>query len=133
MDPIALLNTVYLGDRGCKAMIIDGWRNRVAIQIDLISRLEPGTKEWNFYSKQDIADGALVFTDVTSLTFEPPGPLPNDFILDYSARTLGENILFEFSIASGDLSGESQTVCVRILARGLHLEDPARPGVQITS
>ena len=70
------LRTIYLGDRACKALLIDSWKQRVAIQVDSISRLRPGSKTWDFYAEGDIDDGWLVFSGVRSLRFEPSGPLP---------------------------------------------------------
>src|SRR6266487_4039315 len=86
MKPEQLLQTIYLGDRGCKAVLIDSWNQRVAIQATVISRLKSGTKTWDFYSDEDIKDGWLVFSHVQSVRFEPPGPLPNDFINSVSVK-----------------------------------------------
>jgi hypothetical protein len=52
MDGLAqltnFLKSIYLGDRGCKALLLDAWRERVAIQVDTISRTRPGTDIWDF-------------------------------------------------------------------------------------
>ena len=137
MKPEHFLKSVYLVDRACKAVLIHSWRKRVAIQVDVISRLKPGTETWDFYTDADITDGWLVFTDVRSVRFEPSGPLPNDLINDVSVKATDSlesqpGYLFELSIGSVDDSGSSTEVVVRIEASGLHLEDPAKPGVEIT-
>ena len=138
MNPEQLLKSVYLGDRACKAMLIDSWRKRVAIQVDVISRLKAGAKTWDFYTDADIKDGWLVFTDVRSVRLEPTGPLPNDLINNVSVKPtdsprIQPSYLFELSIGSVDNSGKSTEVIVRVEASGLHLEDPAKPGVEITA
>lgn len=63
MDRIKkLLGSLYLGDRFCENIIIkDG---KILFQINCISRLKEGTKEWNYYSKEDIEHGYLVFDEV---------------------------------------------------------------------
>jgi len=138
MNPQQFLKTVYLGDRACKSVMIDSWRKRVVIQVDVISRLRPGTETWDYYTDADIKDGWLVFTEVSDIRFEPAGLLPNDLINDLSVKPVDlpraePACLFEMSIASIDDSGNSTEVHVRIEARGVHLEDPAKPGMEITS
>ena len=136
MKPEQFLRTIYLGDRACKAILIDSWNERVAIQVNCISRLEPGTETWNYYTGGDIESGWIVFSDVRSTSFEPPGPIPNDLINDFSVKAVanGESTyLFEFSIDSCDEVGNRKEILIRIEAGGIHLEDPARPGIEITS
>lgn len=62
MNPKEFLESIYLGDRACKAILIDSWNNRVAIQVTVISRVRPGTKSWNFYTDADILDPHPVFS-----------------------------------------------------------------------
>jgi len=137
MNPEQLLQSIYLGDRACKAVLIDSWKKRVAIQVDVISRLKPGAKTWEFYTDADITDGWLVFSDAHSVRFEPPGPLPNDVINEVSVKPIDaperqSAFQFELSTDSVDGTGNRTEVCVRIEASWLHLEDPAKPGVEIT-
>ena len=136
MNPTEFLKSIYLGDRACKALLIDSWKKRVAIQVNVISRLKPGAKTWEFNSDADIKDGWLVFSDVRSLRFEPAGPLPNDFINEVSVDLIdavgSQRCLFELSIGSVDESGNSTEVLVRIDAHRIHLEDPLKPGIEIT-
>jgi len=58
------LRTIYLGDRACKAIEIDGWEKTVRIKVDCISRLQTGTEAWNYYTDEDVVDGFLVFREV---------------------------------------------------------------------
>lgn len=136
MTPEKFVKSIYLGDRGCKGIVIDSWNKRVAIQVDLISRIKPETVIWDFYSDGDIEDGWLVFSEVDSIAFKPSGPLPNDFINNFGVTPMNPvgNLLpylFELSIGSADDSGKTTEVLVRIQAKRVHIEDPRRPGVEI--
>lgn len=138
MDPIEFLKTIYLGDRGLKNILIDGWNNRVVLQIDLISRVRDASGYWNFYSDEDIADGFLVFTGVESIRVDPPGLIPNDFIDVIGAERLEgkaqERFCVRFSTPASVTRPDGVTVLdgvTEIVAKGVHLEDPARPGLQI--
>jgi hypothetical protein len=138
MNPEQLLQSVYLGDRACKAVLIDSWNQRVAVQATVISRLKPGTKTWDFYVDADIKDGWLVFSNVRSVRFEPTGPMPNDLINAVSVKAITSPeshtaYLFELSIDSVDNTGNRTEVLVRIEADRVHLEDPREPGVEITT
>jgi hypothetical protein len=136
MNPKQILDSIYLGDRACKAVLIESWRRRVAIQVDVISRLKPGTEVWDFYADADIKDGWLVFTDVRNIRFEPAGPLPNDLINDVSVEALDSiggqsSYLFALSVGSVDDRGYSTELVIHIEASGLHLQDPSRSGIEI--
>lgn len=142
MHPKELLQTLYIGDRGCKSIVLDGWNKRVLVQVTVISRIRSTSGDWEFYTDEDIEDGYIVFTGVESVAFTPPGPVPNDFInsieLIQSAASCeeesgeGKLFLFELSIDSVNDAGDSHEVILRVRSAGIHLEDPARPGVQIT-
>lgn len=138
MTPEQLLQTIYLGDRGCKSVLIDSWNHRVAIQVTVISFVKPGAKTWEFDNAGDISNGLLVFSNVSRIRFDPSGPVPNDFINHISVKEMesatGERTyLFELSIGSVDGAGNSTEVLIEIAAKSIHLEDPERPGVEITS
>jgi hypothetical protein len=132
--PEELLRTIYLGDRSCKAILVDGWAKRVAVQIDVISRIRSSSGNWDYYQAEDIVDGSLVFTGVRSVRWDPVGPLPNDLInevrvVDFHEIQSGMR-LYDFSLSIGSVndSGDSQEVILQIRAEGMHLEDPKRPG-----
>src|SRR5688572_28261911 len=121
MEPEKFLQTIYLGDRGCKSILLDGWNERVAIQINLISRIRDASGNWDFYDKEDIEDGLIVFEDVVSIFFDPPGFIPNDTIefSDQAVETVEGNngsIYYRFSlgIASGDKKGNFTNINVKI-------------------
>jgi hypothetical protein len=134
LTPDELLKTIYLGDRSCKAILIDGWAKRVALQVDVISRIRSSSGNWEFYAAEDIPDGLLVFTGVRSVRWTPDGPVPNDLIneirmVDFHQLESGTR-LYDFSLFIGSVNdnGESQEVEVQIRAEGFHLEDPRRAG-----
>jgi hypothetical protein len=104
LTPPEFLGTVYLGDRACKSIHIEGWKQRVVLEVDLISRVRSPSGNWELYSAEDIPDGRIVFSGVEDVQFDPPGPLPNDLINEISARPAdGEKRwLFEASISSVD-------------------------------
>ncbi len=136
MNSEELIQSIYLGDRGCKAINIDCIKKRVSIQVDCISRLRPGAQNWDYYTDRDIEDGLLVFIDVRSIIFDPPGPIPNDYIMDFTAKPLQLSedqklYLFTFAAVAMTKSDGSYEVLVKIEASRLHLEDPRFPGVEI--
>lgn len=132
MRPTELVKTIYLGDRACKSIAIDGWNRRVAIQVDEISRVRSASGNWECYNDENIMDGLIIFTEVGSISFEPPGPIPNDYIDDLEIEPLpGNRYRFKLSIRSVTRTGASTEVIVTIDGNGMHLEDPAKPGVEI--
>ena len=60
------LSSIYLGDRFCENVTVEN--HKISFQINLISRLKRGTKEWNYYSEEDIEHGHLVFDEVIDYT-----------------------------------------------------------------
>jgi hypothetical protein len=139
MNPRELLKTVYLGDRACKGVYIDGWKSKVSIHIDVISRIRSRSGTWDYYTAEDIADGCLVFTEVTNIRLDPSGPVPNDLINEIKVddradvRSGKKGLLFLILVGSVDETGVSTEVTIEVQATGLHLEDPARPGLEIRS
>ncbi len=134
-----MLATVYLGDRLCTRLVIDGWKEQVSLHVDVISRIRGCRGDWDYYTDEDIVDGRLVFTGVTRLRLEPSGPVPNDLInqiqvLEVNVPQSSRNeFLFRISVGSVDEAGSSNEVLIEIQAKDLHLEDPAKPGEIIGS
>ena len=128
------LRTIYLGDRACKSITIDGSNKCVVIKVDEISRVRSESGNWEFYNDENIVDGLLVFSDVRSVLFDPAGPIPNDYISGLTAEPLHDgHFRFLFSAASVDRSARSTEVLMTIEAKRLHLENPSIPGVAIES
>ncbi|HEY6332895.1 MAG TPA: DUF6258 family protein, partial [Blastocatellia bacterium] len=129
---------IYLGDRGIKSILIDGWNSRVAITVTAISRVRDPSGRWNFYTDEDIEDGVIVFTGVSSFNLNPSGPIPNDFIEFVTCEESPQeqcqqpdSYEFRLLVGSVDDNAKSTQVSVVIVAQGLHLEDPKRPNVEI--
>ncbi|MBR4082848.1 MAG: hypothetical protein IKK33_01035 [Lachnospiraceae bacterium] len=57
------LRSLYLGDRWCECMEVG--EDRIVFQVNLISRVQKGIMEWNYYSDEDILHGCLVFEEVS--------------------------------------------------------------------
>jgi hypothetical protein len=136
MRPTDLLKTVYLGDRACQAITLDGVNRRVVVQIDCISRVRSANGAWDYYTDEDIEGGRLVFASVLGLTLAPRGPIPNDYVNDLSVTeeldASGTTVYrFALSIDSVGYPGDPVEVIVGILARDFYLEDPRTPGLEI--
>lgn len=134
VSPAEFLDTIYLGDRGCKSILIDSWARQVKVQVDRISRVIGDS--WDYNSSGDIVDGLLVFSDVVSISLNPPGPLPNDFIHHLAVVPVeGSEGLYCFILEVGTAAddGSVGSVSILITARSISLEDPRNPGVSIGS
>lgn len=139
MNPEEFVNTIYLGDRACKAIIIDSWGEKVKIQVNVISRIRSDSDTWNFYNDENIVDGFIVFTGLQSILLEPQGYIPNGEIEFLSVNLLegiesGNRNKYFFHLVSGsyDSEGECVAVNIKIVATGIHLEDPKQPDIEIT-
>lgn len=136
MNPEIFLRTIYLGDRACKNILIDGWNQRIAIQVDKISRIRSESGNWEFYTDEDIDDGIIIFSDVATFRFDPPGLMPNDLINSLDVRAIAEHIpggessyyRFVCSIDSVDKLGNHSEILMEIVAANVYLEDPKQPG-----
>jgi hypothetical protein len=126
------LKTVYLGDRACKSLTIDGWNSEVKVQVTCISRVR--SKNWNYYDAEDLINGYLVFEGVNRVDFEPVGPLPNDLINDIRVEKRSDIQDLEcviLSIDSVDAEGHRVEVLVRLFAKEMALEAEGKPGERI--
>jgi hypothetical protein len=132
------VKTLYLGDRACKRIIIDGWRKRLAIEVDKISRNRNPAGQWEFYSDEDIVDGMIVFEGLGSFEFVPQGFVPSDWIefvsIDQMCEVSRDKPHFRATLSLGavDEQGNAKELTLTVCATSLHLEDPSRPGVKIT-
>jgi hypothetical protein len=138
-SPEAFAKTIYLGDRACKSLAIDGWNRVVRITVDVISRIRSPSGEWEYYTAEDIEDGQLVFEGVRSVSVTFDGPLPNDWIDFTSVRPIGlpgaaGALSHEYALSVGcvDDDGNAQESTIKITAERLYLEDPRRPHQPIT-
>jgi len=122
MNTKEFVRSVYLGDRACKKVLIDGWNRRCCIQVDSISRLKKGTDTWNYYADEDVNDGWLVFTELSSISISPEGPVPNDSIDIVDVRESGDSYEFDISIGSGDEKGNITGVLIKLIAKDISIE-----------
>lgn len=124
------VKTLYLGDRGCKSIVIDGWNDELKIQADCISRVRGSS--WNYYTAEDIENGYIVFTGVESVAFDPPGVVPNAYFGDIQVEPLpGERYLVKIYVDSVTSTSEHQGVEIHVVAKSVALEDPRSPNVRI--
>src|SRR5437762_5465194 len=82
VHPREFIRTLYLGDRGCKSITIDGYGAAVKVQATCISRVRSSSGNWDYYKDEDIVDGFIVFADVVECELQNGGHVPNDSIND---------------------------------------------------
>ena len=138
MNPVTFVETIYLGDRFCKKIVIDSWNRKVSIQVNQVSRIRNPSGSWNFYTDEDIEDGSIVLSEVEYFSMSPEGLIPNDYIecevelLHDKSHSLGSpKYLFTFHIGCVNAFAHSQQVTIKIIAEDIHLEDPGKPGILI--
>ena len=134
MNPTEFARTIYLGDRACKAIIIDGWNSCVRLQVDCISRVRDMTGNWNFYTEEDVSDGFIVFEGVRVIELRNAGHVPNDSINSFVVtEECEDSVAIEMSINSVNDSTPYFETILRLTCRSIHIEDPSRPGEKINT
>ncbi|HEV7321559.1 MAG TPA: DUF6258 family protein [Ensifer sp.] len=128
MKPDEFLSSIYLGDRACKAVVLDGWKGEVKIQMNAVSRLRGGI--WNY--EEDIDDGFLVFEGVDHISFDPPGRLLNDEfgVVEFLGYD-GDRFTVVMEIGSGYELGDYVNVKTTIRAKAVAIEKPGEEGARI--
>lgn len=136
--PNEFIKTLYLGDRACKRVIIDGLQKRLIIEVDNISRNRNPSGQWEFYTEEDIVDGMVVFEGLNSFEFSPQGFVPSDWIEFISVDETNANspntpsIKVILSLGAIDGQGNAKELTLIVCCRSIHLEDPKQPGTRIT-
>lgn len=111
---------------------------KLAIEVDLISRIRNADGQWNFYSDEDIVDGMIVFEGLSSFEFTPPGFVPSDWIEFVSIEPISKpdqdqtHFRATLSLGAIDEQGIAREITLTVCANSIHLEDPLRPGTGIT-
>lgn len=135
MTPDDLLKTIYFEDRRCASFIVDHRTARVVLEVDVLSRIQSASGQWDFYTAEDIADARVIFSGVHSVRLEPPDLIPNDAIEEIRVvdQRLGPSGVtvhhFELRLLAGDAAGVLTPVRLLLDAESVHLEDPRHPGV----
>jgi hypothetical protein len=127
-----LIDSLYLGDRYCKGIIIDTCRSSLAIQVNMISFVNHESGVWEFNDDNGIENGFIVFDKIKSFIFEPSGLIPNDAI--YSIVCNKDEIgdyWFDVEMASVDADGNSNDICLKIISGDFFIRDPKDEAKQI--
>lgn len=139
MTPDELIQTIYLGDRGCKGIDIDFWEHKIKLKIDCISRVRSPSGHWEYYNDENIEDGYIVFSGVESYKIDPMGAFADDFIYGLTIKNIEndsfDNKLYTFVFEVGYLADAeaviSKTMEIEIIAKDLWLEDPNMPSTRM--
>jgi hypothetical protein len=123
MGLLEFLNTIYVGDRGCKSLIINTWNCEVKMQLTCISRVR--SKAWDYYDTEDLPNGFIVFEDVNSIIINPLGAMPNDTINGIHAEAISDGAgkyLVKVNVDSVNDCGKRTEVEIQIIAGSMALE-----------
>lgn len=123
MTPDQFIKTIYLGDRLCLAVNVEGTKKRVLLKVDCISRVRG--ESWNYYDGEDVQEGFLVFENVASCNLNLAGQLPNDWIEPVSVKKMvDESPMWEFVFSLGvvDSKGMSSEIFLTVLAEDIAIE-----------
>ena len=98
-DPLKFLKTIYLGDRGITGISMDTDNGIIKIHIDCISRIRG--KHWDYYTDEDLENGAIVFSGCKKFFFDTNGMLPSDFIdIESVEQTAADEYTIVFDVSS---------------------------------
>lgn len=127
MNPSEFLKTIYLGDRYCTKIVIDTLKNIFEFHTNLISRIRNESGEWNYYSDEDILNGAIVITGVKKVVFDSSGLIPNDQIYDIKVN-LKEDMFYEFifEVSHVDKDAITHDLVLKVVGDGVYLTDPIK-------
>ncbi|GAA6121154.1 DUF6258 family protein [Acidovorax sp. FG27] len=130
MTPDQFIKTIYLGDRLCLSIAMEGTKKRLLLKVDCISRVRGNS--WNYYAAEDVQEGFLVFEGVSSCRLEVNGQLPNDWIEPVSVTQLNDKAdawEFVFGLGVVDSQGRSSENLLTVIAERLVIE--TKDGVRL--
>ena len=116
-----LCNTIYLGDRWCKSIEIE--EEKISFEIDLISRLQEGTSQWNYYNDRNIENGFIVFDKVINCFIRNGNTITDDIEVRYINNNNG---VHHFIVEGTEWIKDSEkyiTVEIEIYCRDFYLYD----------
>ena len=117
------IKSLYFGDRYCEKMEVH--KGKIIIQINCISRTEPGNNEWNYYTKDDISHGQLTFEDISFFEM-PPNMLINDefYGIDLIEKNAEE---YHFKVQGSHIldNGDYKEIVATIKCKNFYIFNPA--------
>jgi hypothetical protein len=114
--------------------MIDGFSKVVKIQINAISRIRNDYGQWDYNNNENIYDGFIVFTEVSSIKLEPISIIPNDLIEFVNVKQsddFEDSFIFELEADCCGDDGNFTHGTITIISKGIHLEDPEKVGTII--
>jgi hypothetical protein len=98
--------------------------DKISFQINCISRLKEGTKEWNYYSDEDIEHGCLVFDEVVEFSSSSELVI-NDEIYEIDVVEKKDDI-YSFIVYGCNMSDEaiSTDIELQIKAKKFYILNP---------
>lgn len=119
MEQIA--RSIYLGDRGIEGVAIDCLTREVRVVVDSISVFTGDRWQPEVYSEYEHAK--LLFKGVSSIEFDPPGYLPNDYISGLQCHP-NDDLIWRFVITcdSVEPSGTAREISITVVAETLEVE-----------
>jgi len=102
--------------------------------VDCISRVRSASGTWDYYVDEDVVDGVLVFSGVDVLELRNEAHMPNDSINSIEVVEQREGFaVVEISVDSVGPDASHHETFLRIRCKSMHIEDPARPGLKIST
>ena len=126
------LKSIYLGDRFCEKLEIKD--DKISFQINCISRVKKGTREWNYYSDEDIEHGCLVFDEVIEFISNSELVISEDIEIEVVEK---KDDIYSFIVYGCNVSDEaiSTDIELQIKAKKFYIFNPVemcKPTEEVT-
>ena len=122
-----LIKSLYLGDRYVKSIALDGEKQELRITVDLISRVNPATGNWDFYDKEDIENGVIVFRNVKAFATNQQGCIANDGIYSITCEQCEkypDALMFTVELSGVDTAAETHQIELSVVAQSIDVVAP---------